>query len=156
ATELFAQRPDTVSAVLVAADAGVSRATLRDEIMQKVPARIEALTQEQLTAEQQRDIGDDFLNLFQMILLPFAGIALVVATFSIHNTFSILVAQRTRESALLRAIGASRRQVVGAVALEALIIGVIASAIGFAAGLGLAAGLKALMGGAGLALPTPG
>ena len=79
--------------------------------------------------------------MFQTILLAFAGIALVVATFSIHNTFSILVAQRTRESALLRAIGASRRQVVVAVALEALAIGVVASAIGFGVGLGLAAGL---------------
>jgi putative ABC transport system permease protein len=156
ASELFAQRPDTISAVLVAADAGISRETLRDEIIEKVPARIEALTQEQLTAEQQQDIGDDFLNMFQTILLAFAGIALVVATFSIHNTFSILVAQRTRESALLRAIGASRRQVVGSVALEALIIGVVASAIGFAAGLGLAAGLTALMSGAGLGLPTSG
>ena len=108
ASELFAQRPDTISSVLVAADAGVSRETLRDEIMQKVPAHIEALTQEQLTAEQQQDIGDGFLDMFETILLAFAGIALVVATFSIHNTFSILVAQRTRESALLRALGASR------------------------------------------------
>jgi putative ABC transport system permease protein len=156
ATELFAQRPDTISSVLVAADAGVSRATLRDEIMQKVPARIQALTQEELTAEQQQEIGDDFLNMFETILLAFAGIALVVATFSIHNTFSILVAQRTRESALLRAIGASRRQVIVAVALEALVVGVVASAIGFGVGLGLAAGLKALMSGAGLALPTAG
>ncbi len=140
----------------MAADAGVSRETLRDEITQKVPARIQALTQSELTAEQQDDIGADFLDMFQTILLAFAGIALVVATFSIHNTFSILVAQRTRESALLRAIGASRRQVVVAVALEALAIGVVASAIGFGVGLGLAAGLKAMMGGAGLALPTAG
>ena len=62
--------------------------------------------------------------MFSMILLAFAGIALVVATFSIHNTFSILVAQRTRESALLRAIGASRRQVITAVGVEALVIGI--------------------------------
>jgi putative ABC transport system permease protein len=156
ASDLFAQRPDTISAVLVAADAGVSRETLRDEIMQQVPARIEALTQAQLTTEQQQDIGADFLDMFQTTLLAFAGIALVVATFSIHNTFSILVAQRTRESALLRAIGASRRQVVVAVALEALVIGVIATAIGFGAGLGLAAGLAAMMSGAGVALPTSG
>ena len=141
ASELFAQRPDTISAVLVAAEAGVSRETLRDEIIEQVPARIEALTQAELTAEQQDEIGADFLDMFQTILLAFAGIALVVATFSIHNTFSILVAQRTRESALLRAIGASRRQVVVAVALEALVIGVVASAIGFGVGLGLAAGL---------------
>ena len=156
ASELFAQRPDTISAVLVAADAGVSRETLRDEIVEQVPARIQALTQAELTAEQQDDIGADFLDMFQTILLAFAGIALVVATFSIHNTFSILVAQRTRESALLRAIGASRRQVVVAVALEALVIGVVATAIGFGVGLGLAAGLQALMSGAGLSLPTTG
>ncbi len=156
ASELFAQRPDTISAVLVAADAGVSRETLRDEIIEQVPARIQALTQAELTAEQQDEIGADFLDMFQTILLAFAGIALVVATFSIHNTFSILVAQRTRESALLRAIGASRRQVVVTVALEAFVIGVIATAIGFAAGLGLAAGLQALMSGAGLSLPSSG
>ncbi len=142
ARDLFAHRPDAISAVLVAAEDGVSPETLRDEIEQLMPARIEALTQDELTAEQQDDIESDFLGMFEMILLAFAGIALVVATFSIHNTFSILVAQRTRESALLRAIGASRRQVVTAVAVEALVIGVVASAIGFGVGLGLAAGLR--------------
>ncbi|MET0147319.1 MAG: ABC transporter permease [Ilumatobacteraceae bacterium] len=156
ASALFAQRPDAVSSVLVAAEAGVSQESLRDEITELMPARIEALTQAELTAEQEQQIGDDFLNMFEMILLAFAGIALVVATFSIHNTFSILVAQRTRESALLRAIGASRRQVVAAVTMEAAIIGVVASAIGFAVGLGLAAGLRALMSGAGLGLPGSG
>ena len=137
----------------MAAEDGVSQETLRDEITQLVPARIEALTQSELTAEQQQQIGDDFLDMFEMILLAFAGIALVVATFTIHNTFSILVAQRTRESALLRAIGASRRQVIAAVTGEALLIGVIASAIGFGVGLGLARGLQALMSGSGLDLP---
>ncbi|MET0908615.1 MAG: FtsX-like permease family protein [Ilumatobacteraceae bacterium] len=156
ASELFAQQPDTISAVLVAAEDGVSGETLRDEITQLLPARIEALTQSELTAEQEREIGDDFLNMFEMVLLAFAGIALVVATFSIHNTFSILVAQRTRESALLRAIGASRRQVVAAVAGEAFVIGVVASAIGIGVGLGLAAGLIAMMSGAGLGLPGSG
>lgn len=156
ATELFAQQPDTISSVLVAAADGVSRETLRDEITEQLPARIEALTQEELTAEQNEEIGADFLDMFSMILLAFAGIALVVATFSIHNTFSILVAQRTRESALLRAIGASRRQVVTAVAIEALVVGVVASAIGFGVGIGLATGLDALMGGAGLDLPSDG
>jgi putative ABC transport system permease protein len=156
ATELFAQQPDTISAVLVAAEDGVSRETLRDEINELLPARIEALTQEELTAEQQAEIRADFLDMFSTILLAFAGIALVVATFSIHNTFSILVAQRTRESALLRAIGASRRQVVTAVAVEALVVGVVASAIGFGAGLGIAAGLKHLMASADLTVPVAG
>ena len=121
-----------------------------------MPARIEALAQDELTAEQQSDIESDFLGFFEIVLLAFAGIALIVATFSIHNTFSILVAQRTRESALLRAIGASRRQILTSVTGEALAIGVIASAVGFAAGLGLATGLLALMSGAGLDLPTAG
>ena len=156
ARSLLAHRPDGISSVLVAAEDGVSPETLRDEIMQLMPARIEALTQDELTAEQQQDIESDFLGMFEAILLAFAGIALVVATFSIHNTFSILVAQRTRESALLRAIGASRRQVVTAVGVEALVIGVIATAIGFGVGLGLAAGLEALMASADLALPTAG
>ncbi len=156
ASALFAPRPDTVSSILVAADAGVSGETLRDEIAQLLPARIEALTQDELTAELNQQLGDAFLDMFQLILLAFAGIALVVATFSIHNTFSILVAQRTRESALLRAVGASRRQVLVAVAGEALAIGVIASAIGFGVGVGLAAGLRALMDSAGLTGPGSG
>ena len=156
ARSLLLDRPDAVSAVLVAAEEGVNGTTLRDEIAQLLPARIEALTQQELTAEQERDIESDFLGIFEMILLAFAGIALVVATFSIHNTFSILVAQRTRESALLRAIGASRRQVVTAVAAEAFVVGVIAAVVGFGAGLGLAVGLKALMAGAGFDLPVAG
>ncbi len=156
ARSLLLDRPDAVSAVLVAAEEGVNGTTLRDEIAQLLPARIEALTQQELTAEQERDIESDFLGIFEMILLAFAGIALVVATFSIHNTFSILVAQRTRESALLRAIGASRRQIVTAVAAEAFVVGVIAAIVGFGAGLGLAVGLKALMAGAGFDLPVAG
>ena len=156
ARDLLANRPDGISAVLVAADDGVSAESLRDEIAELMPARIEALAQDELIAEQQADIESDFLGFFQIILLAFAGIALIVATFSIHNTFSILVAQRTRESALLRAIGASRRQVLTSVTGEALAIGIVASAIGIGIGLGLATGLLALMDGAGLDLPTAG
>ena len=81
-----------------------------------------------LTREQEDDIEADFLGMLQTFLTVFAGIALVVATFSIYNTFSILVAQRTRESALLRALGASRRQVVTSVVAEALVVGFVASA----------------------------
>ena len=88
--------------------AGVSRrdAPRRDHPAAAGPRRGDDATE--LTAEQQQDIDDDFLGMFETFLLAFAGIALVVATFSIHNTFSILVAQRSRESALLRAIGACR------------------------------------------------
>jgi putative ABC transport system permease protein len=154
AQELIAGRPDAISSVLVAADAGVSQGSLRDEIMQLMPARIEALTQGELTSEQEAEIQSDFLGMFEVLLLAFAGIAMVVAAFSIYNTFSIVVAQRTRESALLRALGASRRQVVAGVTLEAIVVGVLASAVGFAVGLGLAVGLDALL--SGLALPDAG
>jgi putative ABC transport system permease protein len=106
---------------------------------------LEAITGADLTAEQQRDVESDFLGFFQTLLLAFAGIAVVVAAFSIHNTFSILVAQRTRESALLRAIGASRRQVILTVAAEALAVGVLATALGFAAGVGIASVLQSAM-----------
>ena len=153
ARDLLVGRPDALSSVLVAAEDGVNRTTLREEIAQLLPARIEALTQQELTAEQLADIESDFLGMFEVILLAFAGIALVVAAFSIHNTFSILVAQRTRESALLRAMGASRRQVLTAVALEAFVVGVVASAIGLGVGLGLATGLDAILSGSGLDLP---
>jgi len=153
ARDLLLGRPDALSSVLVAAEDGVNRTTLREEIAQLLPARIEALTQQELTAEQEADIESDFLGMFEVILLAFAGIALVVAAFSIHNTFSILVAQRTRESALLRAMGASRRQVLAAVVVEALVVGVVASAIGLGVGLGLAAGLDAILSGSGLDLP---
>jgi putative ABC transport system permease protein len=84
----------------------------------------------------------------------FAGVALLVATFSIYNTFSILIAQRTRESALLRAIGASRRQVLASIAFEALAIGFVASVLGLLAGIGLAVGLRALFDALGFGVPT--
>jgi putative ABC transport system permease protein len=83
----------------------------------------------------------NFLNIF---LLVFAAIALVVGTFLIINTFSILVAQRSRELALLRALGASRRQVNGSVLLEAVAVGVVGATLGLAGGWALAAGLKAV------------
>ena len=117
---------------------------------------LEVITGAELSAEQQRDVDTDFLGMFRTMLLAFAGIAVVVATFSIYNTFSILAAQRTRESALLRAVGASRRQIVVGVAAEALAVGVAATAIGFGAGIGLAAGLQALMGRSDSALPAAG
>src|SRR5690606_7481226 len=91
---------------------------------------------------------------FKAFLLAFALIALLVGCFSISNTFSILVAQRTRESALLRALGASRRQVLTSVTFEALLIGVFASALGIAAGVGLAYGLNELMTAAGFGVPA--
>ncbi len=155
ATELVA-RPGDITAVRVAAADGVSQSELRDRIDAALPSGIESITGTELTAEMLADIQGDFLGMFRTILLAFSVVALVVAAFSINNTFSILIAQRSRESALLRALGASRRQVLTSVVVEALMIGAIASAIGLAAGYLLAVGLKTLMDANGLDLGFDG
>ena len=143
-----------VSQIDVAADAGVSQDELVENIRPVLPKGVEAITGDDLTKENNEDIGNDFLNFFEAFLLVFAGIALLVATFSIYNTFSIIIAQRTRESALLRAIGASRGQVLWSVGLEALAMGFVASILGLLAGVGLAAGLRAVFDAAGFGVPT--
>ncbi len=145
-----------VSDVRVRGDGTTSDEALRDAVAEVVPQKAEAITGAELTAEQEKDLQGDFLGFLKYFLLAFAGVALVVATFSIANTFTILSAQRGRESALMRAIGAGRGQVLGIALIEAVVIGAIASAIGLAAGLGLALGLKALLAGFGLDLPGNG
>ena len=156
AEQVLMPSPDTVTGVMVAAADGVSQEELVSRLDPVLPGDAEALTGAELTAEQQDAIEGDFLGFMETFLLVFAGIALVVATFSIYNTFSILVAQRTRQSALLRALGASRRQVLTSMAVEALAVGLIASAAGIVAGLGVATGIMALMESAGLGLPSGG
>jgi putative ABC transport system permease protein len=145
AQQLLTGGTTQLTGILVRAADGVTPDELASRIEATLPEGLEAITGAELTAEQQRDVESDFLGFFQTLLLAFAGIAVVVAAFSIHNTFSILVAQRTRESALLRAIGASRRQVILTVAAEALAVGVLATAIGFAAGVGIASVLQSAM-----------
>jgi len=155
AIDLFGT-PGKVSDLRVRGDGTRSDADLRAAVADVIPVRAEALTGAQLTAEQRHDIEGDFLGFVKTFLLAFAGVALVVATFSISNTFTILSAQRSRESALLRAIGATRGQVLGGALLEAMVIGAVASVIGVAVGLGLALGLKALLASFGLDLPGSG
>ena len=133
---------------------GVSPDQLRDEVARVLPPGTEARTGAELSAEALANLEADFLGFFKTFLLVFAVIAVLVACFSINNTFSILVAQRTRESALLRAVGASRRQVLASVAVEAAVIGIVASAIGLAVGFGLATGLNAVLGTMGAGMPT--
>ena len=154
AAELFMPDPGAVSSIAVSAAPGVSQDDLVRRIDAVLPDGVESLTGAELTSEMEDDIKADFLGFFETFLLVFAGIALVVATFSIYNTFSILVAQRTRESALLRALGASRSQVLRSVAVEALVVGLVASAGGIAVGLGLASGLLALMSAIGMTMPA--
>ena len=154
AQRLLLHSDDLVSAVNLTAAPGVSPEQLVAVVQPTLPSGIEAVTGTTLTAEDDADIAADFLDFFETFLLMFAGVALLVSTFTIHNTFSIVVAQRTRESALLRALGASRRQVLTAVVIESLVVGIVASTIGLFSGLLLANGLHALLEAIGLGIPT--
>ncbi len=150
------KRPGQVTTVGVTGAPGVSQIALAERINPLLPERVEAITGAQLGAELTEDINRDFLDFFTTFLVIFAVVALLVATFSIHNTFTILAAQRTRESALLRALGGTRRQVLGALTAEALVVGVVASVVGLFGGLGVATLLKALFHGFGLPIPAGG
>ncbi len=156
AQRLVLHRQDKVSSFLLKAGEGVSEDDLVAAVRPLLPSGAESITGKQLTDESIDDIGKDFLNVFSIFLTSFAVVALMVATFSIYNTFSILVAQRTRESALLRALGASRRQILASVVGEAAVIGVVASVLGLLGGLGVAEGLKGLFGAFGFGLPAGG
>ena len=144
--------PGAFQEVAVAADEGVDDADLARRIDASLPDGAEAVTAEQSSAETSAEIKEG-LGFFTTALLVFAGISLFVGAFLIFNTFSMLVAQRARELALLRALGASRRQVTGSVLVEALAVGLFASLVGFALGIGVAAGLRALLALLGIDLP---
>jgi len=141
--------------VVVAADEGVDQATLAAHVGRVLPPSAEALTGEEAAAQDASQVQEGF-GFFRQILGVFGAIALLVGTFIIANTFSILVAQRTRELALLRAVGASRRQVLGSVLFEAVAIGLVAAALGLAGGVGLATGVTALLQSSGADLPSAG
>jgi putative ABC transport system permease protein len=155
AAERLLGEPGKVDGIGVVAAEGVSQQELRDRIAKVTPPSVEVVTGKVLEQESQRAVKD-IMNIANQFLLTFALIALFVGSFSIYNTFSILVAQRTRDLALLRAVGASRRQVLGSVLVEAMVVGLIAAALGLVAGIGVAAGLKALLTGFGLDIPAAG
>ena len=138
--------------ITVAADSGVGEVELRDRIRPLLPADAQAITGTRSAAEQASDVKKG-LGFFNTFLLTFALIALFVGAFIIFNTFSMLVAQRTRELALMRMPGASRGQVRRAVLLEAVVVGLLSSFIGLICGIGVALGLKALFGVFGAQLP---
>ena len=142
-----------LDSVFVVAEEGVSQEEVRDRVAEVIPADAEVITGEEAAEQDASDVQEGFA-FFQVILSVFGGIAVVVATFIIANTFQILVAQRTRELALLRAVGASRRQVLGSVLLEAVVVGLVASVLGIVAGIGLAAGITALLDALGADMPT--
>ncbi|MEV2213618.1 FtsX-like permease family protein [Streptomyces sp. NPDC050997] len=146
-------RPGEAASIQVRAGPGVSQRALVDRLTSVLPKGVEAITGQESAEENTDMISSQFLSVFTTLLLVFSGVALLVATFSIHNTFAIVVAQRTRENALLRALGASRRQVTAFTLVEASVVAVIASAAGLAGGIGVAAGLQALFPAIGFAFP---
>lgn len=143
AQDIFLDGKDAYTSATLTANPGVSQMQLAAAAQKRLPAGLEAVTGDKV-ADEVKGLVDTVLGFLNTFLLVFAAIALVVGIFLIINTFSILVAQRSRELALLRALGASRRQVTRAVLLEALVVGLIGSTLGLFAGFGLAAGLKAL------------
>ncbi|MFF8422828.1 ABC transporter permease [Streptomyces sp. NPDC015680] len=153
AEKYLTPKPGEASAIQVRAGPGTGQRELVDALRPVLPKGVEAITGQAAAAENRDMISGAFLGVFTTLLLVFSGIVLLVATFSIHNTFAIVVAQRTRENALLRALGAARRQVVVATLVEATAAAVIASAAGLAGGIGIAAGLQALFPAVGFPFP---
>ena len=145
------------SYIYVKAQDGVSQDALKDRIRSALPQQDLIVQTGREDADEQAGILNDLIGkIIRYALLAFAGVAILVGAFIIYNTFSITVAQRTREFAMLRTIGASRRQILGSVIGEAFIIGLIASAAGILLGLALAWGLGKLFGAIGFGLPATG
>ena len=153
----FLLKPGFVDAFLIQGDG-----TLSDEALAKaidaalLPSdKLETLTGAQITEETTSQIKT-VLGFFTTFLTAFSFIALGIGCFVIYNVFSITAAQRQRESALLRAIGASRRQVTNSLLVEAVVIGLVGSTLGFIFGIGLSQALSALLNAIGLEIPTTG
>ncbi len=138
--------------IQIAADPGVSQAELASRIAPLLPQDAQVQTGDEQAASD-KEVVSEAITFIRGILLAFGGIALFVGAFVIFNTLSITVAQRSRELATLRTLGASRRQVLRSVIAEAAVIGVIASLIGLALGWFLASGLTALFGAMGVSMP---
>ena len=153
AAQRLVGEPGKYDTVSVLAAHRVSQDELVSRLSKVLPPGTEALTGAAITAETQSEMAKAF-RFFDTFMLIFAVIALLVGSFMIFNTFSITVAQRTRENGLLRALGASRRQVLGSVLLEAAAVGVLASLLGIAGGFAVALGLKGLLAVVGLDIPT--
>lgn len=154
AIELFTDGVNA-SDLLIAADEGVDEQVLTDRVAAVLPEGMNARSGSELREESKTQFQTalTFINAF---LSAFGVIALVVGSFIIANTFSMVVAQRSREMALLRAVGASRGQVTRSVAVEALLVGFFGSALGLAAGFGLSKGLSSVLSALGSGIPISG
>lgn len=147
--------PDVFTQISITAEPGVSDTRLKQDVTAALDgsAAYKVQTQKE-AAEANKDSMGSFLDVMKYAMLGFAGIAFLVGIFLIVNTFSMLVAQRTREIGLMRAIGSSRKQVNRSVLLEAVLLGIVGSILGVAAGVGLAVGLMKVMGAIGMELST--
>ena len=155
AAQRLVTAPGKVNTIAFVAQPGVSQTQLARNLQAALPAGLEAVSGQQAASEARSDIVNA-LGQFNTLLLVFAIAALLVGAFQIFNTFSITVAQRTRENGLLRALGATRRQILSSVLLEAVTVGLLASAVGLGLGVAVAAGLKALLAGLGIDIPAGG
>ena len=154
AQHLFAEQ-GKLDQIRVAGKKGVSQAKLLAEIRSILPPETQVRSGDKQASSDAKDTNS-FIGFLQKFLLSFGGVALFVGAFVIANSLSITIAQRTREFATLRTIGASRRQVLRSVILEALAIGVISSVVGLFLGLALAKGLFKLFDAVGFTLPNNG
>ncbi|MFD0022396.1 ABC transporter permease [Streptomyces sp. NPDC058382] len=147
--------PDVFTQVSVTAENGYSDVRLKQNVAAALDGSTaySIQTQKEAAASNKDSMGS-FLDVMKYAMLGFAGIAFLVGIFLIVNTFSMLVAQRTREIGLMRAIGSSRKQVNRSVLLEAVLLGIVGSVLGVAAGVGLAVGLMKVMGAIGMELST--
>lgn len=143
AQDFFLNGKNAFNDIWITAKDGVSQEELAAQAREVLPDNVEAVTGDD-AADEAADPLLDAISFITIFLLVFAAIALVVGIFLIVNTFSMLVAQRTRELALMRALGASRRQVLWSVQLEAFVLGVLGATIGIGLGVLLAIGLRAL------------
>ena len=144
-----------LDSVSVVAEEGTPGVDLQRQIAAVLPEGVEAVTAATVTAEAQDQISTG-LGFLRTAFLVFAFVSLFVGAFIIFNTFAIIVAQRTRELALFRALGASPRQVMTSVIVEALVVGLVASALGVVVGIGLASVLKGVLNATGFDIPASG
>jgi putative ABC transport system permease protein len=151
----IAQEPGHYTEVVVAADGGTSAEQLKASISRTLHGTAEVRTGKEQAEQQAKDISES-LGFLKIGLLVFAFVAVLVGGFLIFNTFAVTVAQRSKEFALLRTLGASRRQVLRSVLVETVIIGFVASVVGILAGVVLAPGLRGLLAGFGITLPSTG
>ena len=154
AQKLFG-KPGKLDEIAVSANQGVSDQKLLAQIRDILPGGTQVRTAQAQSREDSKET-DSFISFLQKFLLGFGGVALFVGSFVIANSLSITIAQRTREFATLRTLGASRGQVLRSVVLEALVMGILASVVGLFAGLALAKGLFSLFDAVGFTLPNNG